>query len=68
MISGTIALTTGSSSAINRGSKPDRPHGEIAHHTGTSFRRNVLFPLMPKVISPIVKAIALSLSCLFGGR
>ena len=45
----------------------DRPYVEMARLKGVSFRRIVLFHVMPNAIGPVVNAMALSLSYLMGG-
>jgi peptide/nickel transport system permease protein len=45
----------------------DRPYVEMARLKGVPFSRIVLFHVMPNAIGPIVNAVALSLSYLFGG-
>ena len=45
----------------------DRPYVEMARLKGVPFRRIVLFHVMPNAIGPVVNAVALSLSYLFGG-
>ena len=45
----------------------DRPYVEMARLKGVPFRRIVLFHVMPNAVGPVVNAIALSLSYLFGG-
>lgn len=45
----------------------DRPYVEMARLKGLSFRRIVLFHVLPNAIGPIVNAMALSLSYLIGG-
>ncbi len=45
----------------------DRPYVEMARLKGVPFSRIVLFHVMPNAIGPVVNAMALSLSYLFGG-
>lgn len=45
----------------------DRPYVEMARLKGVPFPRIVLFHVMPNAIGPVVNAVALSLSYLFGG-
>ena len=45
----------------------DRPYVEMARLKGVPFSRIVLFHVLPNAIGPIVNAMALSLSYLFGG-
>jgi peptide/nickel transport system permease protein len=45
----------------------DRPYVEMALLKGVPFPRIVLFHVMPNAIGPIINAMALSLSYLFGG-
>jgi peptide/nickel transport system permease protein len=45
----------------------DRPYVEMARLKGVAFSRIVLFHVMPNAIGPVVNAMALSLSYLFGG-
>ena len=45
----------------------DRPYVEMARLKGVPFSRIILFHVMPNAIAPVVNAMALSLSYLFGG-